>query len=168
MTDPIARHPHWPDALQVTQDPARGLKPWSWAADRLEKSHNYWIASASPEGRPHLMVIWGSWIEGSFWFCTGARTRKAKNLAARAQCSIATEAADEAVILEGAALEVSDAIQIEGFITAYNKKYGGNVEPLLKDRSSIVFRVSPQKVFAFDENAENFTESATRWDFPTL
>jgi hypothetical protein len=167
MTDPIAHRPHWPDAQLSTPDSTKGLKPWRWAADRLEKSHNYWISTASSEGRSHLMVVWGIWIEDSFWFCTGARTRKAKNLAAHAQCSIATEAADEAVILEGATLEVSDAIQIEGFITAYNKKYGGNVEPLLKNRASIVFRVNPQKVFAFDENAENFTESATRWDFPT-
>jgi hypothetical protein len=165
MTEPQARRPHWPDALQNPADSTNALKPWPWALNRLEKSHNYWISTARPDGRPHLMVVWGVWIEETFWFCTGARTRKAKNLAAQPRCVIATENADEAVILEGESNRVVDKIQMQVFIAAYNKKYGGDVEPLLKDQASFVFRVKPSKVFGFDEHAENFTESATRWDF---
>jgi pyridoxine/pyridoxamine 5'-phosphate oxidase len=166
MTEPQARRPYWPDAVQNPAGPAKDLKSWSWALKRLDKSHNYWISTARPDGRPHLMVVWGIWIEDAFWFCTGARTRKSKNLLAHPQCVIATEAADEAVILEGEVAQVLDKIQLEGFVTAYNKKYGGDVEALLKDQSSLVYRVNPSKVFGFDEHAENFVESATRWDFP--
>jgi general stress protein 26 len=165
MIEPKASRPHWPDALPNSAGAAEGLKPWSWALERLEKSHNYWFASTRPEGRPHLMPVWGIWLENSLWFCTGARTRKARNLAAQTECVIGTEDADEAVILEGAAREVSDPAEIKKFTEAYNQKYGGNVEPLLTGAASLVFHVSPHTVFGFDEHAENFAESATRWRF---
>jgi hypothetical protein len=168
MIEPRARRPHWPDALQNPSEDTQSLKPWSWALKRLEKSHNYWISTARADGRPHLMVVWGVWIEDSFWFCTGARTQKSKNLAAHSHCVIATENAEEAVILEGQSAQISDNIQIHGFVSAYNRKYGGDVEALLNDQSSLVFRISPYKAFGFDENAENFVDSATRWDFPGL
>src|SRR5262249_47984593 len=32
-----------------------GLLPWKWAADRLNKSRQYWIATTRPDGAPHLM-----------------------------------------------------------------------------------------------------------------
>jgi Pyridoxamine 5'-phosphate oxidase len=165
MIEPKASRPHWPDALQNPTDVATGLKPWSWAVDRLEKSHNYWFATTRLGGQPHLMPVWGVWLEDSFWFCTGARTRKAKNLATQSLCVIGTEDADEAVILEGSSQQVTDAAQIKKLVAAYNQKYGGNVEPLLAGSASLVFRVLPRTVFAFDEHAEDFTLSATRWQF---
>jgi len=54
---PKSSHPYWPDALTKPTDSA-ALKPWSWALERLEKSHNYWIATSRSDGRPHLMVVW--------------------------------------------------------------------------------------------------------------
>src|SRR5947209_5813545 len=29
------------------------MLPWSWARDRLVASHNYWISTTRPDGRPH-------------------------------------------------------------------------------------------------------------------
>ena len=63
-----------------------GLLPWKWASDRLKKSRQYWIATTRPDGAPHLMVIWGVWLEDSFWFSTGAASRKARNLAVNPRC----------------------------------------------------------------------------------
>jgi len=37
----------------------KGLLPWSWAEERLKKSHNYWITTVKPDGSPHTMVVWG-------------------------------------------------------------------------------------------------------------
>jgi hypothetical protein len=54
--------------------------PWTWAEERLGESHNYWIATSRPDGRPHLMVIWGLWLDGVFYFSTGGQSRKARNL----------------------------------------------------------------------------------------
>jgi hypothetical protein len=33
----------------------KGLLPWSWAEQRLKKSHNYWITTVKSDGSPHTM-----------------------------------------------------------------------------------------------------------------
>jgi hypothetical protein len=164
MTEPIASRPHWPDARSDTPDATTGLKPWNWALERLEKSHNYWIATIAP-GRPHLMVIWGIWWKDAFWFSTGPRTRKAKNMAANSYCVIGTEKADEAVIVEGVAEQITDRAVWKQFSGPYDKKYGGELLPLLESSGGSVYRVVPQVAFGQDEHAENFVQSATRWKF---
>jgi Pyridoxamine 5'-phosphate oxidase len=165
MSEPTVSRPYWPDALQNPLDATTGLKPWSWALERLEKSHNYWIATARPDGSPHLMVVWGIWWRDAFWFSTGLRTRKAKNILANRRCVIGTEKADEAIILEGVAEQVTDRNLWKPIVEVYNRKYGGDVGPLLAGSGSGVFRVDPQTVFGQDEHAENFIEAATRWTF---
>jgi len=164
MFEPKSSHPYWPDALGKPTDTA-SLKPWSWAQERLEKSHNYWIATSRSDGQPHLMVVWGLWWQDSFWFSTGRRTRKAKNLGGNPRCVIGTEKADEAVILEGIAEAVPDRVVWKELIEVYNRKYGGDLGPLLESSGSLVFRVTPQTVFGQDEHAETFTEAVTRWTF---
>ena len=85
----------------------KGLLPWSWAEQRLKKSHNYWITTVKPDGSPHIMVVWGLWQDGRLLFSTGSKSRKARNLASNPNCVICTEKADEAVIVEGIA-EIAD------------------------------------------------------------
>jgi hypothetical protein len=167
MSEPQASRPHWPDALKNPPDTAAGLKSWSWALERLEKSHNYWIATSRPEGRPHLMLVWGIWWQDAFWFSTGPRTRKAKNMAAHPHCVIATEKADEAVILEGVSQEIADRGVWKQFGEVYDRKYGGELLPLLESSGGCVFRVAPETAFGQDEHAENFVEAVTRWRFST-
>ena len=165
MKEPNASRPHWPDMTAMPCDPSKGLKPWSWALERIEKSHNYWIATSRPDGRPHLMLIWGIWWQDAFWFSTGPRTRKAKNNAEDPRVVICTEKADEAVILEGTAEEIKDRSVWKQFAQVYNSKYGGDVEPLLVASQGEVYRVEPRVVFGQDEHAPNFAESVTRWRF---
>ena len=165
MIEPKSSHPHWPDAVKDAQKDASALKPWLWALERLEKSHNYWISTTRPDGRPHLMLVWGIWWQDAFWFSTGPRTRKAKNITADPRVVIGTEKADEAVILEGTAEEIRDRSIWKQFAKIYNAKYVGDVEPILSSCGGSVFCVKPQIAFGQDEHAENFTESVTRWQF---
>ena len=165
MIEPKASHPYWPDALEKSSQGTAALKPWSWALERLEKSHNYWIATTRPSGRPHLMIVWGIWWQDAFWFSTGPRTRKAKNIAADPHVVIGTEKADETVILEGLAEETKDRSFWKQLAQIYNAKYGGDVGPLLESSGGSVYRVKPQLAFAQDEHAENFNDSVTRWHF---
>ena len=51
----------------------KGLLPWSWADQRLKKSHNYWITTVRPNGSlhnvsPHTMLVWALWQDGRFLF----------------------------------------------------------------------------------------------------
>src|ERR1700741_2788350 len=101
----------------------RKLLSWTWAIERLKKIRQYWIATTRPDGAPHLMIIWGLWFEESFWFSTGAASRKGRNLEANPKCVIGTEDPAKAVILEGA-VELIDTRSAEfvKFAAAYEKK----------------------------------------------
>jgi hypothetical protein len=165
MSQPVASRPYWPDALDKPADSTSHLKPWSWALERLEKSHNYWIATSSSAGVAHLMIVWGIWWEGVFWFTTGPRTRKAKNLAVHPDCAIGTEKGDEAVILEGVAELIGDRAVWKRLAELYDLKYGGSLYSIIESCGGNVYRVVPKRAFGQDEHAENFTESVTRWAF---
>lgn len=165
MSEPKVGRPHWPDAISKRSDDLSALKPWSWAVERLQKSHNYWISTSRPDGQPHLMVIWGIWWDGAFWFSTGPKTRKAKNIAARPHCVIGTEKADEAVIIEGNVAEITDPAEWKRMAEVYDRKYSGNLLPLLKSSGGSVFRVEPKMGFGQDEHAVDFVQAATRWSF---
>ncbi len=113
------------------------------------------------------MVVWGVWFEDAFWFTTGSRTRKIRNLAVHPECVIGTENASQAVILEGMTQVVEDVDTKRRIVAIYDKKYGGDVGGLLESSSDLV-RVEPRVALGFDEHAENFTESATRWAFDSI
>ena len=59
----------------------KGLLPWSWAEQRLKKSHNYWITTVKQDAgkaAPHTMVVWGLWQDGRFLFSTGKTVSQGK------------------------------------------------------------------------------------------
>jgi hypothetical protein len=143
----------------------KGLLPWSWAEQRLKKSHNYWITTVKPDGSPHVMVVWGLWQDGRLLFSTGSQSRKARNLAANPKCVVATEHAHEAVIVEGIA-EIADAAARRKFLAQYTRKYDWDMSGMKDDILSMeepVFAVRPQVVFALWE--KYFQTKSTRWKF---
>jgi hypothetical protein len=143
----------------------KGLLPWSWAAQRLKKSHNYWITTVKPDGSPHTMVVWGLWQEGRLLFSTGSKSRKARNLAQNANCVVCTEDAHEAVIVEGVA-EMADIAARRKFLAAYKPKYNFDMSSMKADILSMkepVFAVRPRVVFGLWE--KHFQGKSTRWRF---
>ena len=143
----------------------KGLLPWSWAEQRLKKSHNYWITTVKPDGSPHTMVVWGLWQDGRLLFSTGSKSQKARNLARNANCVVCTEHANEAVIVEGVA-ETADLASRHKFLANYTGKYDWDMSSMKDDILSMkepVFAVRPRVVFGFWE--KHFQEKATRWKF---
>ena len=148
----------------------KGLLPWSWAEQRLKKSHNYWLTTikpttVKPDGSPHAMVVWGLWQDGRFLFSTGSQSRKARNLAQNPNCVVCTEHAQEAVIVEGIA-ELADVAARRKLIPAYEKKYKWDLSTMKDDLLSMkepVFSVRPRTVFALWE--KHFQGKSTRWKF---
>jgi hypothetical protein len=139
----------------------KGLLPWRWAQQRLEKARRYWIASTRPDGNPHAMPVWGVWVGGCLYFSTGAKTRKARNLAANPRCVVCVERGIRAVIVEGvAAKNAPSKVPREAF-AAYKKKYQMALDPQLGP----VFCVRPRVAFAFIESERDFARTATRWKF---
>jgi len=144
---------------------SRGLLPWTWADQRLKKSHNYWITTVQPDGSPHTMVVWGLWQHGRFLFSTGSKSRKARNLAENPKCIVCTELAHEAVIVEGVA-QIADVAARRKMISTYEKKYKFDLSSMKDDILSMkepVFSVRPRVVFALWE--KHFQSKSTRWKF---
>jgi hypothetical protein len=138
----------------------RSLKPWSWGEEILRDAHNYWLATSRADGRPHVMPVWAVWHDGGLWFSTGGESRKARNLAGCAECSVGAERGSSAVIVEGAA-ERFVAGEAPGEVgRLYVAKYAGGYP-----NDSPLFRVEPSVAFGFSEAAEEFGEAATRWVF---
>jgi hypothetical protein len=140
----------------------RGLLPWTWAEKRLSRAHNYWVATARPDGRPHAMAVWGVWLNSSFYFSTGTRSRKARNLVRNPRCVICTDRADEAVIVEGVARKARVSSLPRQVAEAYSRKYKWELDP----SQGPIFMVRPRVVFGFIEAADQFPGTATRWTFP--
>jgi hypothetical protein len=149
----------------VDADSGRGLLPWDWAVERLTRSRNYWVATSWPDGRPHCVPVWGVWLDDAFYFSSGERSRKARNLAANPRCVICPENGDEAISLEGVVETVSDDERIVKFVEAYNPKYDWHATAEEMKKMGLVFAVRPRKVLAFNDAPGEFQTTATRWEF---
>ncbi|MFE9423288.1 pyridoxamine 5'-phosphate oxidase family protein [Kitasatospora sp. NPDC006697] len=162
--DPPAARPHMPGYGVLPAGEGRGLLPWFWAERRLADSHEYWVGSVRPDGRPHLMPVWGVWLRGSLWFSSSVRSRKYRNLAARPACTVATDDAHQPVVLDGDAAAVTDPAGIAGFLAALNAKYATAYGPEFLDPAvNATLRVVPRSVFGLDD--ADFTGTPTRWTF---
>jgi nitroimidazol reductase NimA-like FMN-containing flavoprotein (pyridoxamine 5'-phosphate oxidase superfamily) len=156
---PQASRPNIPGYGIAGEKEGRGLLEWNWAEERLTRGHNYWLATTRFDGRPHVMPLWGLWWEGAFYFSTGEKTVKARNLAANPECVVCPEGAEEAVILEGAAELIPAGEALKPIWAAYQKKYKWKME------GTPFYRVRPRMVFGFIETGDLFTKTATRWQF---
>ena len=163
LATPKASRPFMPGYGIVDANSGRGLLPWSWAVERLSKSRNYWIATTWPNGRPHCVPVWGVWLDEGFYFSSGERSRKARNLAPNPRVVVCPENGDEAISLEGVAETVADAETIAKFIAAYNSKYNWDLTP--ETVRTLGFAVRPRKVLAFNDAPGEFQTTATRWEF---
>ena len=155
-----ASRPHMPGYGIKGPTEGSGLLPWKWAEERLGKVHNFWVATTRPDGQPHVMPVWGVWMEDALYFSTGARSRKARNLKVNPSCVVCGEHARGQVVIEGVAKRLSDPKLWKRFAKVYEKKYnfdmsGYSAEPF--------YAVRPQTVFGLWE--KDFLGSATRWKF---
>ncbi len=141
-----------------------GLLPWSWARERLERSHDYWVATTRPDGRPHIMPVWGVFVDGVLWFSSSRGSRKARNLATNPRCAITTDNPREPVVVEGAAELVQDLTAIAAFVAAINDKYRTHYSlDFFNPTDNACFQVRPSWAFGLTES--DFTGSPTRWMF---
>jgi hypothetical protein len=155
-----ATRPHMPGYGVLPADEGEGLLPFDWAEERLRGARNYWVGTVGLDGRPHLMAVWGVWMDRQFAFSTGRNSRKAHNLAADPRCVIAPEGAAEAVVVHGSAREIPFS---DGFVAAYRAKYDFDVSTLA---DKPVFAVAPETVIGLIEAEERFAATATKWTFP--
>jgi hypothetical protein len=164
MTEPRADRPFMPGYGVLPAAEGSGLLAWAEAERRLTVSHDYWCATVRPDGAPHVMPVWGVWLDGRLWFSCGLRSRKARNLALDPRCTLTTDDALDPVVVEGAAERLTDADRIAAFVGAVNAKYDAGMTVEFQDPAvNGTFAVRPVRAFAL--NHEDFTGSPTRWTF---
>jgi PPOX class probable F420-dependent enzyme len=141
-----------------------GLLPWDWATDRLTCSHDYWLATVTPDGRPHVTPVWGVWRDAALWFSCSRRSRKARNLARNPAVVATTDDPANPVVVDGKAFLVADRDSIAAFAdwadTKYETSYG--VE-FYADPANACVRIDVISAFAL--SGDDFTGSPTRWSF---
>src|SRR4051794_35514686 len=88
----------------VVEDLDAGAAPAPDAAN----SRTTWLATVNEDGSPHVTAVGALWVDGAFWFQTGAGTRKGRNVVRDPRCSIATSVRDADLVVEGDAARVTD------------------------------------------------------------
>src|SRR3954463_4824119 len=101
-----------------------GLPPVDWAAvvpklaagsapapDAMN-SRTTWLSTVNEDGSPHVTPVGALWLDDTFWFQTGAGTRKSRNVARDPRCSIALSIRDADVVVEGDATRVTDPASV--------------------------------------------------------
>jgi general stress protein 26 len=145
-------------------DGGRGLLPWSWAEERLAASHDYWVTTVGLDGAPHVMPVWGVWLDDAVWFSSSTSSRRVRNLRAEPRCALATNNPWEPVVVEGVAEVVGDRALIATFLEHSNRKYETSYDTEFLDPTvNATVRVRPSWAFSLTE--DDFTGSATRWHF---
>jgi PPOX class probable F420-dependent enzyme len=143
-------------------DQGSGLIPWAEAERRLAAAHDYWVATVRPDGAPHVMPVWGVWLDGRVWFSSALASRKARNLAADQRCSVTTDDARDPVVVEGTAEQLTDVPAIDAFVAAVNAKYDAGMTTQFQDPAiNGTFAVRPSTVIAL--SGADFPGSPTRW-----
>jgi PPOX class probable F420-dependent enzyme len=141
-----------------------GLLSWPDVVPRLAGSHDYWLATTWPDGRPHVMPVWGVWDRGCLWFSSGGRSRKIANLRHDPRCVITTDDPLDPVVVDGVAELVQDPDSIAGFLDALNTKYETDYGlDFLDPTVNATVRIGPRTAFAL--LAADFSGSPTRWTF---
>lgn len=143
--------------------------PWSWAAERLTRYRNFWIITATASGRPHALPVWAVWDDDDHQlaFSCAPGSRKARNLRANPQITVAGDDTIECLSLEGTATELAAGERQEVWIERYLAKYRPIELSLTGDflRSNAVFEVVPERLFAVIERADAFSTRPTKWIF---
>jgi hypothetical protein len=119
---PRASRPHMPGYGILGPTEGTGLLPWWWATERLTSSHDYWLATTWPDGRPHVMPVWGVWLDDALWFSSSRGSRKIDNLRHDPRCVATTDDARDPVVVEGRGEIATDRPRIAAFLDASNAK----------------------------------------------
>ena len=156
-TEPRASRPSFPEGYRVPNG-KEGLLPWSYARTRLEQAKNYWLSTASLDGRPHAAPLWGAWVDDRLYFEGSPATRWGRNIIANPQASVHLESGTEVVIVEGTIEDVDDvgAALFERIADSFAARYDG-----YRSQARGFFVLTPHVALGWTQ----FPKDATRWTF---
>jgi hypothetical protein len=114
------------DPIAVTNLDRYGFAelPWSRPRDLLASGPpgpdvTWFLGTSRPDGRPHAAGVGALWHEGDLYFTSGPGTRKARNIAANARCTISAKLEGIDLVFEGEASRVTDRATLEQVATIF-------------------------------------------------
>lgn len=163
-TIPSATAASFPDGYGQTDAMRAALLAWEDVAARIAGSPNYWLATTTDGGRPHLRPVDGVLIDATLAFGGSPATRWVRCLERRPSVSVSLPDDDHAVILEGDVVLVTDpGLTIADAVAQANaEKYPqhhGDAAPGFRP----FWALHPHRVFAW--SLTGFPARATRFDF---
>lgn len=104
--------------------------PWSRALEQLEAvadqtqsderaAQTPWLATTRRGGRPHVAAVGALWVDGKFYFTSGAGTLKSRNLAQSPECVISMSLPDIDLVVEGTAARVTNKAMLQRLAEVY-------------------------------------------------
>lgn len=144
--------------------PRRGGRfvEWSHVIERLSSAEAYWLATVAAGGKPHVVPIWGTFVEDDLYLETGdPQTIKNRNLARDPRVVIHLDDVNDVVIVRGTAAVVRPTPELGVALAAgMHAKYPGyDPTPDSWDEGGMI-RIHPEVVLAWTD-----MPSATRWRF---
>jgi hypothetical protein len=97
------------DRIEARLTEGVSQSPGSGGPDR----HTCWLATIDADGAPHVTGIGALWSDGTFWFETGERTRKGRNLARDPRCTLTVATHEFDLAVDGEAHRVTDPVVVD-------------------------------------------------------
>jgi general stress protein 26 len=152
--------------------------PWDTTRAALESAELFWLTTVRVDGRPHVTPLVAVWFDDALYFCVGWDEQKAVNLRHNDHVVLTTGRDDWDkgidVVVEGVATRVTSPASLAQVAEVWTHKWDGRWDyavgtdsfhhrdgDSVMDEDIYVFRVTPQKVFAFSKG----TFSHTRHQF---
>lgn len=160
---PTATPARFPAEYGQTAETMTDLLAWTDVADRIAISPNYWLATTTDDGRPHLRPVDGVFVDATLAFGGSPAARWVRHLQQRRSVSVGLPDENDAVVLEGDVELVTDeTLPIAALVAAANAaKYpqyhteGAAFLPF--------WALRPRRVYAW--TLSGFPHRATRFDF---
>ena len=139
----------------------KGMLDWDDVADTLAAAKIFWVSTMNADTTPHLIPIWGAWVEHAGYIEGSPETRWAINIANRPAVNIGVDKDNRQVMVRGTAQHVAVAGDTQQRIADnYASKYEYRPE------GSEFWRINPDTVLAWDTSSiDELVHTPTAFEF---
>jgi Pyridoxamine 5'-phosphate oxidase len=138
------------------------LLPWPAVRSRLERAKQYWLATARPDGRPHVVPVDGLWLDDVWHYGGSAETLHRRTIAANPQAVMHLPDPWEVVVVEGQVRSTNPTAELaQRLADASNEKYADYGYDLDASAYQDSLSLVPRRVIAWT----SFPKDATRFRF---
>jgi nitroimidazol reductase NimA-like FMN-containing flavoprotein (pyridoxamine 5'-phosphate oxidase superfamily) len=120
----------------------------------LRATREVHVATASPDGVPHVAPLWFVWHDGALWVTSLIKSRRTRDIRSGSPVAVCADAGTDYAELRGAVLhgrfvDASDDPGLADAKRAYAAKYWGDA-PVPEVRSHTWLKLVPDEIASWD------------------